>query len=170
VLLTVEAEQEALRSLENAFNDATSESELQTPSQRRATSKAESLNKSAQLLYRILAILDPSETDSSPLATLDASSFDLIFNETKNTINQIIERQENTAPTKGVLATVGKGIEKLCSCTGPFIKVFLTVGVRGSAVLSHVSQLMSIPILNPYGLLCSGLSLLITVLPPPCPS
>jgi hypothetical protein len=134
-LLTEEHEVErgALQSLEEAFKDATSEPEgLGNHSQDGLSASVASMNKAAQFLHQILAHLDPSKCNSSPLLTLDASSFDLIFNETKTALDQIATQQENSAAAgKGILT---KGFQKLCAYVGPFVKIFLTVGVQGSAV------------------------------------
>jgi hypothetical protein len=130
------------------------------------------LNSSVKRLYKTTAMLrgelKPEDWTKEPnLKALDVHSLDEGISRVAAVTQQFISshklaKEERKSQKSFVLAT-----EKFLKTTGfflsPALKSFLKVAIQASAVISTLSELTKIPILNPYGLLCSGLSLLIDV-------
>jgi hypothetical protein len=73
----------------------------------------------------------------------------------RNEINKVLDcrRQKDTVTNQTIWSKTKKVVENIFTATSPFAKNFLTVA----------KDAVQIPVLNPYGLLCGGLMLLITV-------
>ena len=82
----------------------------------------------------------------------------------KEKINVIIDAWKNEVNDQTAWEKCKHTIQCAFTAFSPFAKHFLTIAKDAQAVFStpYLSHLQ-IPVLNPYGLLCSGLLLLIVV-------
>jgi hypothetical protein len=82
-------------------------------------------------------------------------------------INAILAKQRDKVKNRNAWGKFEYGIQRVFATFSPFAKNFLTIAKEGQQVMSSYSVHAypeQILVLNPYGLLCGGLFLLITVL------
>jgi hypothetical protein len=125
------------------------------------------LNSAVRLLVRLVHCLQgdnnpvvriPSLNNVQDLADSIKSTTDFI----QATLNETLSRKHEYP-----LKMFTKAIQKVCKLTLPFLKNFLLVAASSSSVTSrsikNAKANQQIAILNPYGVLCNGLQLLINV-------
>jgi hypothetical protein len=155
----------------NPVQDDVHTSDKNTAKRTTRHNAVERMNKAIRMLYDIISDHDAKFYRDLELPKLDPSEglYEGIL-EMRRIIGKLSERSQPTeAPEKTVLSNFGHLLKNICKNGTPFLKIFLAVGVQGSAVITHpftftTKLYFQIPILNPYGLLCSGVSLLITVI------
>jgi hypothetical protein len=141
-------------------------------SNKRLKEAIDKLNNAVIRLYKASALLrgDLKQEDLSKdlnLPPLNVHTLDERISEAETITKQLIAEfkraKEERKAQKGFLVAIEKFLKTTSYVVSPALKSFLKVAVQGSAVTSTLSELMQIPILNPYGLLCSSISLLIEV-------
>ena len=90
------------------------------------------LNKAANLLHGIIAKFKPDE----PLPQLQSiKNLEDGITQIGGAIEELLNRAKPTeVREEGPLQAFGHALEKICKNVTPFLKVFLQVGVQGSAV------------------------------------
>jgi hypothetical protein len=129
-----ESDEEAVKLLRKALK----ESKLSGKNQD-ASATEEKLKKTTELLHRLISVFDPNLRTSPPSPVTELSS---LIKNTKDELEKIIKRQDAVdggSSAKGIVSTAGKIIQGICVKVTPFLKVFLSVAVQGSAVLSKMS-------------------------------
>jgi hypothetical protein len=93
----------------------------------------EKFKRITELLHRLIGVFDPKQRTLQPSPVADLSS---LIKSTKDELQKIIEQQDavNDNSAKGLVSTAGKMIQRICVKVTPFLKVFLSVAVQGSAV------------------------------------
>jgi hypothetical protein len=97
-----------------------------------------SMNKATRLLYQVINALE-KKTDAEPdLRELDALTLDQGIQEMRDVIRKLVEARNLGKSAEALdltpLKKLGHVLESVCKTVAPFVKVFLAVGVHGSAV------------------------------------
>jgi hypothetical protein len=104
------------------------------PSKRIIFSALNRMNKSLGLLSQVISVIDNRINIDSP-QTSTIESLDQGVEELNKMIGKLIVERNESADATGALRSLGCALEKIYKHITPFLKVVLTVGVQGSAVL-----------------------------------
>jgi hypothetical protein len=120
-----------VRLLEQAWG----ESQLPVGDLQGVPAAEEKFKRITELLHRLIGVFDPKQRTLQPSPIADLST---LIKSTKDEVEKIIKRQDaGDDSVKGILSAAGKIIQTICVKATPFLKVFLSVAVQGSAVLSE---------------------------------
>jgi hypothetical protein len=132
--LSIESDEQLAESLQKTWD----ETKLSAKTSRNVSEAAEKMNGIAKLLHSLICMLDPKKRTLRllPIVNSDPSS---IIENTMEALQKIMEdkQAEKTTP-QGVVSRAAKAIGTVCQKATPFIKVFLSVAVQGSAVSSEM--------------------------------
>jgi hypothetical protein len=94
------------------------------------------MNKAVRMLYDIIFDHDAKFYRDLKLPKLDpAEGLDKGILEMRGIIGKLTERPQPTGPQeRNVIRKFGHALENICKNVTPFLKIFLAVGVQGSAV------------------------------------
>lgn len=130
-----ESDKEAEEFLEKAWK----ETKLPVKDSRDVLAAEEKLKRTTELLHGLIGIFDPTQRMLPSLPIADLSS---LIKSTNDTLQKIIKLQDavDNDSAKGIVSTAGKVVQRICAKVTPFMKVFLSVAVRGSAVHPRMSS------------------------------
>jgi hypothetical protein len=119
------------------------ESQLPDGNPQGVSAAQEKFKRITKLLHRLIGILDPKQRTLEPSPVSDLSS---LIQSTRDGLKNIIKQRDaaDNDPAKGLVSATGKMIEGICVKVTPFLKIFLSVAVQGSAVLP--GELLVLPL------------------------